>query len=68
MDGNAVTMLADEASANAQAPLTVINTKGFDLPQTGDYGTWMFTVGGIVLMAGALCVIVLVCRKKNTKH
>lgn len=68
VDGNAVTMLADEASANAQAPLTVINTKGFDLPQTGDYGTWMFTVGGIVLMAGALCVIVLVCRKKNTKH
>lgn len=68
VDGNAVTMLADEASANAQAPLTVINTKGFDLPQTGDYGTWMFTVGGIVLMAGALCVIVLVCRKKNTKR
>ena len=27
------------AIASAEAPLTVVNTSGFDLPQTGDHGT-----------------------------
>lgn len=51
VDGNAVTMLEDNGSANAEAPLTVVNTPGFDLPQTGGYGTTIFTVTGIVVMA-----------------
>lgn len=67
VDTNAVTMLVDDGSANAEAPLTVINTAGFDLPQTGDNGTWMFTVGGILLMAGATFIIFLVCRKKSER-
>ena len=67
VDGNAVTMLEDDGSANAEAPLTVVNTRGFDLPKTGDTGTMMFTVGGIILMAGALLVIFFVCRKKEKK-
>ena len=45
------------------APLTVVNTKGFDLPQTGDNGVMVFTVTGIVMMAGALLVIVLASKK-----
>ena len=69
VDFNDVTMLADDGSENAVAPLTVVNTRGFDLPQTGDYGTWMFTVAGITLMAGAGLVILLVARKKREqKH
>jgi len=54
----------DSVKKNAEAPLTVVNTRGFDLPQTGDNGTWMFTVGGILLMAGAILVILIACRNK----
>ena len=66
VDGNAVTMLEDNGSVNAHVPLTVVNTRGFDLPETGDNGTMMFTVIGILAMAGAAAVIVLVSRKKRT--
>ena len=65
VDGNAVNMLEDNGSVNAEAPLTVVNTRGFDLPETGDHGTMMFTVLGIVAMAGAATVIVLTSKKKN---
>ena len=46
VDGNAVTMLTDNGSANAEAPLRVVNTRGFDLPKTGDNGTKMLTIAG----------------------
>ena len=65
VDGNAVNMLEDNGSKNAEAPLTVVNTRGFDLPETGDHGTLVFTVLGIVAMAGAATVIVLTSKKKN---
>lgn len=64
VDSKKVNMVEDNDSKNAKAPLTVVNTSGFDLPQTGDNGTWMFTVGGILLMAGAMLVILIVCSKK----
>lgn len=66
VDGKKVTMLEDNGSANAEAPLTVVNTRGFDLPKTGDNGTFVFTVVGILLMAGAASVIALVSRKKRS--
>ena len=66
VDGNDVNMLEDNGSQNAHAPLSVVNTRGFDLPETGDTGTMMFTIFGILAMAGAAAVIVLVCRKKRT--
>ena len=66
VDGKKVTMLEDNGSVNAEAPLTVVNTRGFDLPKTGDNGTMMFTVVGILLMAGAVSVIALVSRKKRS--
>lgn len=66
VDGNPVTMLADGESGNAEAPLTVVNTRGFDLPETGDNGTMMFTIVGILLMAGAAGLIVLTMRKKRS--
>lgn len=65
VDKNEVTMLEDNGSANAEVPLTVKNTKGFDLPKTGDHGTWMYSLVGILMMSAAAGVIVLTARKKN---
>ena len=65
VDGNAVNMLEDNGSANAEAPLTVMNTRGFDLPETGDHGTMAFTVMGIMVMAGAAGILYITMRKKN---
>ena len=65
VDKNDVTMLEDSGSANAEVPLTVKNTKGFDLPKTGDHGTWMYSLVGILLMSTAAGVIVLTVKKKN---
>ena len=45
-------------------PLTVINNPGFDLPKTGGYGTWMFSVGGCMLL-GVAAFIVVRGRKHN---
>ena len=71
VDGNAVTMLTDNGSANAEAPLRVVNTRGFDLPRTGDNGTKMLTIAGtlLILCAGG-CVVILIAskRKKNAKQ
>lgn len=66
VDGNAVEMLSDDGSANAEAPLKVVNTPGFDLPDTGDNGTMLLSVIGIAVMAGAAVVIFLATRKKET--
>ena len=66
VDTNSVTMLEDNGSANAEAPLTVVNTSGFDLPQTGDMGTAIFAITGILLMAGAGIIILFACRKKKS--
>ncbi len=66
VDSNEVNMLDDDGSANAIAPLKVVNTRGFDLPQTGDHGTMIFSIIGIMLMASAAVVILLTTRKKNT--
>lgn len=65
VDGNAVTMLKDNDSSNALAPLSVVNTRGFDLPGTGDHGTWMFGLMGVLMMTVAVTVIFLVSRKKK---
>lgn len=60
VNGDAVGM----ESGNAIVPLTVINNPGFDLPKTGGYGTWMFTVGGCMLL-GVVAFIVARGRKQN---
>ena len=67
VDGNQVNMLEDNGSANAEAPLTVVNTSGFDLPATGDHGVWMYGLAGILLMAGSAATLVISCRKKSSK-
>lgn len=56
----------DVDSANAIVPLTVINTRGPELPKTGDDGVWRYSVYGILLMVTAACMIVLISRKKKS--
>lgn len=65
VDDKAVTMNSDGTSSFALVPLTVVNNKGFDLPQTGAAGTAIFAIAGIVLVAvaGAL----LIFRRKTQK-
>ena len=59
VDGKQAAMLADNGSANALVPLSVVNTSGFDLPATGDRGVWMYGLAGILLMtASAACIII----------
>ena len=65
VDGNDVNMLEDNGSENAHAPLTVVNTRGFDLPSTGDRGVWMYGLLGILLMTGSLVSIIVTSRKKK---
>lgn len=59
VNGKDVTM----ADGNAIVSLTVVNNPGFDLPKTGGYGTWMFTIGGVVLLGAAAFIVV-----KSRKH
>ena len=65
VSGKNVNMTEDNGSANAEAPLTVVNTRGFDLPKTGDNGTMIFTIVGILLMVGAAAVLYAVSSKKS---
>lgn len=58
-------MTEDNGSTNAEAPLTVVNVRGFDLPKTGDNGTMIFTIVGILLMVGAAAVLYAVSSKKS---
>ena len=61
VNGKDVTM----TDGNAIAPLTVINNPGFDLPKTGGYGTWMFTVGGVALLGAAAFIVIRSRKHKN---
>ena len=66
VDGNDVNMLEDNGSQNAHAPLTVVNTRGFDLPSTGDRGVWMYGLLGVLLMTGSVVSIIVTTRKKKS--
>ena len=58
---------ASMTDSNAIVPLTVVNNPGFDLPKTGGYGTWMFTIGGVILL-GAAAFIVIRSRKHKDEQ
>ena len=61
VNGKNVTM----TDGNAIVPLTVINNPGFDLPKTGGYGMWMFTIGGVVLLGAAAFIVIRSRKHKN---
>ncbi len=70
VDGNAVEMRTDNGSANAEARLKVVNNPGFDLPDTGERGTMLFSIVGILLMACSAAVIMIAVsrRKRSTRQ
>lgn len=61
VNGKDVTM----SDGNAIVPLTVVNNPGFDLPKTGGYGTWMFTIGGVALLGAAAFIVIRSRKHKN---
>ena len=61
VNGKDVTM----SEGNAIVPLTVVNNPGFDLPKTGGRGTWMFTIGGVVLLGAAAFIVIRSRKHKN---
>ncbi|MCR4752614.1 MAG: prealbumin-like fold domain-containing protein [Eubacterium sp.] len=68
VDRDEVTMEPDRSSENARVPLTVVNTKGFDLPRTGDNGVWQYSVFGVILMAAAAAVIIALIKTGKKKQ
>ena len=56
---------AGMTDGNAIVPLTVVNNPGFDLPKTGGYGTWMFTIGGVILLGAAAFIVIRSRKHKN---
>ena len=62
-----VTMNADQNnkdSNTAEVPLTVVNSKGFDLPATGGRGIALFTIAGIAIVAAAGSLLFMRKRSK----
>ena len=63
VNGKDVTM----TEGNAIVPLTVVNNPGFDLPKTGGYGVWMYTVGGVLLLGTAAFIVIRSRKHKNER-
>lgn len=69
--GDEVTELPTEVLGDVEigdgsvAVTTIVNPKGFNLPRTGGAGTWMFAVGGILIMAGMATAFVKLRKKEN---
>ena len=63
VNGKDVTM----TEGNAIVPLTVVNNPSFDLPKTGGYGVWMYTVGGVLLLGAAAFIAVKSRKHKSEK-
>lgn len=59
-----VTMNADNGSDTAIVPLTVVNSKGFNLPATGGRGIALFTIAGIAIVAAAGSLLFMRKRSK----
>ena len=65
VNGQDVTMTEDNSSVHAIVPLTVTNTKGFDLPKTGgDNSKLPYVAGSLAVLAG-LGVAVAALKKKR---
>lgn len=67
VDSKPVTMQNDQNnkdSAKAEVPLTVVNSKGFDLPVTGGRGIALFTIAGIAIVAAAGSLLFMRKRSK----
>lgn len=66
VNGSDVQMNEDSSSVNAIVPLTVTNTKGYDLPKTGGTGTKLFYIFGVLsLMAGSAAIVMGLRKRRN---
>ena len=64
-EGSKVTNVTTEDGKNTgMVETTITNNKGFNLPSTGGMGTYIFTIGGLVVMAGAVLLIVSSKKKR----
>lgn len=64
VDGNAVTC-NDPTDGHFKFDVNNPKAKFFSLPTTGGLGLWLFTVGGGILMAGAIIFITVLRKKRN---
>ena len=65
VDGNSANKVEiTENSGNYYFAFTVQNNKGFNLPATGGMGTYLFTIGGLVIMAGAVFLLITFKKKR----
>lgn len=64
VNGKDVEMDEDNSSVHALVPLTVTNTRGFDLPKTGGRGNLLFYVLGAFAVLTAGVVTALYLRKR----
>ncbi len=65
VDADGVLTGTVENDTDAYVDLTVGNSKGFNLPSTGGMGTVLFSIAGIVLMAGAAVMLIVLMRKRR---
>ena len=63
IDRNSSEKVTINGNDTGRLTTTITNNKGFNLPSTGGMGTYIFTIGGLVVMAGA--VLLLVSSKKK---
>lgn len=68
VNGEAADMVSDGESAHAFVTLSVTNTKGFDLPQTGGNGIWIYTTIGILVMAAAAAAVFYFIRRRPSRR
>lgn len=69
-DGNPITMLSDNGSANALVAVDVTNTHAFDLPQTGSNDAMIMAITGsailtLALFAAIIFFVVPACKRRK---
>ena len=65
INGETVEMTASGTSEKAFVPLTVINGVGYQMPETGEQGTWIMSIIGIIGMTAAIVFIIFYKKRKE---
>lgn len=65
ISGNGITEGEVIVTDKGIAEFEVKNTKGFTLPTTGGMGTYIFTIGGVLLIAAAVVLFIRLRKKAN---
>lgn len=53
--------------SDGYVPVDVVNTQGFQLPETGGMGTILFTAGGIAIMGASVLLVIMLLRRRSVK-